>query len=226
MYFKAHTLLKLELSCFFSFCLDFKILLAVRKFSRTKGSVLCYNVRMKIKNVFKIEYILFCFSLVFFAFTIFLKISSQRKYDELNLLISDLFSIKFNGEGYKCIDELNKKILLLQNKLSPFTYYSGDIENQFDALQKNIKSAGSENTLFFAESLELEKLIRLNQKSINFGYDCLYISSFFLMLLSIAVVLYKSFSRKNELLRQQSLNEAKLKFSQDLHDGVARTLQQ
>lgn len=67
-------------------------------------------------------------------------------------------------------------------------------------------------------------LIRLNQKSINFGYDCLYISSFFLLLISIVLVLYKILSKKNELLRQQSLNNAKLKFSQDLHDGVAQDL--
>lgn len=70
----------------------------------------------------------------------------------------------------------------------------------------------------------LENLIRQNQKSINFGYDCLYISSFFLLLISIVLVLYKTLSKKNELLRQQSLNDAKLKFSQDLHDGVAQDL--
>ena len=34
----------------------------------------------------------------------------------------------------------------------------------------------------------------------------------------------KALSKKNELLRQQSLNDAKIKFSQDLHDGVAQDL--
>lgn len=78
--------------------------------------------------------------------------------------------------------------------------------------------------MFFVEALRLGNLIRQNQKSINFGYDCLYISSFFLLLISIVLVLYKTLSKKNELLRQQSLNDAKLKFSQDLHDGVAQDL--
>lgn len=78
--------------------------------------------------------------------------------------------------------------------------------------------------MFFVEALRLGNLIRENQKSINFGYDCLYISSFFLLLISIVLVLYKTLSKKNELLRQQSLNDAKLKFSQDLHDGVAQDL--
>ena len=78
--------------------------------------------------------------------------------------------------------------------------------------------------MVFTEVLLLGNLIRLNQKSINFGYDCLFISSFFLLLISVVLVLYKALSKKNELLRQQSLNDAKLRFSQDLHDGVAQDL--
>ena len=47
---------------------------------------------MKIKNVFKIEYLLISLSLMIFAFTAFLKIESQQKYDQLNSHINNLIS--------------------------------------------------------------------------------------------------------------------------------------
>ena len=167
---------------------------------------------MKIKNVFKIEYLLISLSLMIFAFTAFLKIESQQKYDQLNSLINNLIS----GN--------NQEISTLQNMLSPFTYYSEEIENQFNTLSALLQNNNSPKEKVFAEGLLLGNLIRLNQKSINFGYDCLFISSFFLLLISVVLVLYKALSKKNELLRQQSLNDAKIKFSQDLHDGVAQDL--
>ena len=167
---------------------------------------------MKIKNVFKIEYLLISLSLVIFAFTAFLKIESQQKYDQLNSLINNLIS------------DNNQEISTLQSMLSPFTYYSEEIENQFNTLSALLQNNNSPKEKVFAEGLLFGNLIRQNQKSINFGYDCLYISSFFLLLISIVLVLYKALSKKNELLRQQSLNDAKIKFSQDLHDGVAQDL--
>ncbi len=167
---------------------------------------------MKIKNVFKIEYLLISLSLMIFAFTAFLKIESQQKYDQLNSLINNLIS------------DNNQEISTLQNMLSPFTYYSEEIENQFNTLSTLLQNNNSPKEIVFTEVLLLGNLIRLNQKSINFGYDCLFISSFFLLLISVVLVLYKALSKKNELLRQQSLNDAKLKFSQDLHDGVAQDL--
>lgn len=174
---------------------------------------MCYIGNMKIKNVFKIEYLLISLSLLIFAFTVFLKIESQKKYDELNILINNLIT-----------DNIHDEITSLQNKLSPFTYYSEEIENQFNKLSAILQNNNYQKENVFAESLLLGNLIRLNQKSINFGYDCLFISSFFLLLISVVLVLYKALSKKNELLRQQSLNDAKLKFSQDLHDGVAQDL--
>ena len=167
---------------------------------------------MKIKNVFKIEYLLISLSLMIFAFTAFLKIESQQKYDQLNSHIN------------KLISDNNQEISTLQNMLSPFTYYSEEIENQFNTLSALLQNNNSPKEMVFTEGLLLGNLIRLNQKSINFGYDCLFISSFFLLLISVVLVLYKALSKKNELLRQQSLNDAKLKFSQDLHDGVAQDL--
>ena len=167
---------------------------------------------MKIKNVFKIEYLLISLSLMIFAFTAFLKIESQQKYDQLNSLINNL------------ILDNNQEISTLQSMLSPFTYYSEEIENQFNTLSALLKNNNSPKEMVFTEGLLLDNLIRLNQKSINFGYDCLFISSFFLLLISVVLVLYKALSKKNELLRQQSLNDAKIKFSQDLHDGVAQDL--
>ena len=57
---------------------------------------------MKIKNVFKIEYLLISLSLVIFAFTVFLKIESQKKYDELNSLINNIMSnIVYGGDCLK-----------------------------------------------------------------------------------------------------------------------------
>ena len=180
---------------------------------------------MKIKNVFRIEYLLISLSLVIFAFTVFLKIESQKKYDELNSLINNLLTNNvYSRGGYECIEDSANQISSLQNKLSPFTYYSEEIENQFNKLSALLQNNNSTKEIVFTEGLLLENLIRQNQKSINFGYDCLYISSFFLLLISIVLVLYKTLSKKNELLRQQSLNDAKLKFSQDLHDGVAQDL--
>ena len=168
---------------------------------------------MKIKNVFKIEYLLISLSLMIFAFTVFLKIESQKKYDELNSLINSLI-----------IQNSEDKLTSLNNMLSPFTYYSEEIENQFNKVLELFDNTDIKTEDIYEESFRLGNLIRLNQKSINFGYDCLYISSFFLLLISIVLVLYKTLSRKNELVRMQSLNDAKLKFSQDLHDGVAQDL--
>lgn len=179
---------------------------------------------MKIKNVFKIEYILISLSLLIFAFTAFLKIESQKKYDELNSLINNLISDNIYSGGYGCIEDFDNKIASLQAKLSPFTYYSEEIENQFNIVYGLFTNVEQKRDNIYQETFQLGNLIRQNQKSINFGYDCLYISSFFLLLISIVLVLYKTLSKKNELLRQQSLNDAKLKFSQDLHDGVAQDL--
>ena len=179
---------------------------------------------MKSKVIFKIEYILFSLVLLIFGFTIFLKSSSQEKYDELNTLIDNLIFENIYGGGYKCIDNFDNTISVIQLKLAPFTYYSEEIENQFNTVSEILKNNETDKYVFFLEALRLGNLIRQNQKSINFGYDCLYISSFFLLLISIVLVLYKTLSKKNELLRQQSLNDAKLRFSQDLHDGVAQDL--
>ena len=178
---------------------------------------------MKSKVIFKIEYMLFSLVLLIFGFTIFLKSSSQEKYDELNTLIDNLIFENIYGE-HKCIDNFDNTILVIQLKLAPFTYYSEEIENQFNTVSEILKNNKTDKNVFFVEALRLGNLIRQNQKSINFGYDCLYVSSFFLLLISIILVLYKTLSKKNELLRQQSLNDAKLKFSQDLHDGVAQDL--
>ena len=178
---------------------------------------------MKIKNVFKIEYLLISLSLVIFAFTVFLKIESQKKYDELNSLINNLMS-NIVYRGYGCIVKFNDELISLKTKLSPFTYYSEEIENQFNTVSSLLQNSNTQKENVLTESLLVENLISQNQKSINFGYDCLYISSFFLLLISIVLVLYKTLSKKNELLRMQSLNDAKLRFSQDLHDGVAQDL--
>ena len=142
----------------------------------------------------------------------------------MNLLIILYPVIYIAVGGDECIGDLNDKITILQNKLSPFTYYSEEIENQFNSVSELLRNNVAEKDNIFKGILLLENLIRLNQKSINFGYDCLFVSSFFLLLISVVLVLYKALSKKNELLRQQSLNEAKLKFSQDLHDGVAQDL--
>ncbi len=168
---------------------------------------------MKNKNIFKIEYLLISLSLVIFVFTVFLKIESQKKYDELNSLINSLV-----------IQDSEDKLTSLKNMLSPFTYYSEEIENQFNKVLELFDNTDIKTEDIYEESFRLGNQIRLNQKSINFGYDCLYISSFFLLLISIVLVLYKTLSRKNELVRMQSLNDAKIKFSQDLHDGVAQDL--
>lgn len=168
---------------------------------------------MKIKNVFKIEYILISLSLLIFVFTVYLKIESQKKYDEIISIINSLI-----------IENKDEKFVSLKKQLAPFTYYSEEIENQFNIVSKIFSELENETVNSFEEVFRLVNLIRLNQKSINFGYDCLFISSFFLLLISSVLVLYKTLSKKNELLRIQSLNRAKLKFSQDLHDGVAQDL--
>ena len=168
---------------------------------------------MKIKNVFKIEYLLISLSLLIFVFTVFLKIESQQKYDEIISLVNSLI-----------VENSDDKLISLKKQLAPFTYYSEEIENQFNTVSELFTKSVDEIEHSFEEVFRLINLIRLNQKSINFGYDCLFISSFFLLLISSVLVLYKTLSKKNELLRMQSINEAKLKFSQDLHDGVAQDL--
>ena len=70
-----------------------------REFFPNIGEKLCYNWGMKIKNVFRIEYLLISLSLVIFAFTVFLKIESQEKYDELNILIDNLIFENIYGGG-------------------------------------------------------------------------------------------------------------------------------
>ena len=70
-----------------------------REFFPNIGEKLCYNWGMKIKNVFRIEYLLISLSLVIFAFTVFLKIESQKKYDELNSLINNLLTNNVYSRG-------------------------------------------------------------------------------------------------------------------------------
>lgn len=58
-----------------------------------------------------------------------------------------------------------------------------------------ISKFASKNVLtddFLTECIELQKLLRMNQRELNFGYDSLMVSSLFLLFIAVAVIYYKS----------------------------------
>lgn len=179
-----------------------------------------------LNSVLRIEYLLILISI--FAFTstlIFKNVGTKNLYSleqQISVLILDYST---NAKDSKVFSNTEDFCNELQKNFLPLTYYNEAIENQLNFIVADLLNPNKKTTEeFIEECVTLQKLVQLNQNELNFGYESLLISSMFLLFIAIAVILYKYFIQKNELVKYQSLEVAQKKFSRDLHDGAAQDL--
>ena len=179
---------------------------------------------MKIKKLLRIEVILIFLSLFTLVSTLVFKNKGTKNLNQLDLLISELevdFTNNKNQNGAINYEEYSDG---LRKKFLPLSYYNEKIEKQLDVVLFKFTDKNTSTDDFLTECIELQKLLRMNQRELNFGYDSLMVSSLFLLFIAVAVIYYKSTIQKNELIKLQTIENAQKKFSRDLHDGAAQDL--
>lgn len=181
-----------------------------------------------IKSIFRIEYLLILISVFAFTSTLIFKNTGTKNLYELDLMISEL-EVEYSTTPNSKIFTTNalEYCNFLNHKFLPLTYYNEAIDNQLSSITSQILHASDDPDFakkFLSDCVELQKLIQLNQKELNFGYESLLISSLFLLFIAIAVIVYKNFVQKNELEKLHTIENAQKKFSRDLHDGAAQDL--
>lgn len=182
----------------------------------------------KLKTIFRIEYILILISVFAFTSTLIFKNAGTKNLYELDFMISELevdFSNDSNNPSF--LTDTQNYCDTVWHRFLPLTYYNEAIENQLSIIISRIKNFSTSNVsaeVFLGECVELQKLIRINQSELQFGYESLLISSLFLLFIAIAIILYKAFVQKSEFVKLQSMETAQKKFSRDLHDGAAQDL--
>jgi len=165
----------------------------------------------------KIESILIFFTILTFAFSLFLKIKSEKYFLTMREQLIFLYSDQTELGKTVSIEEL-KKIY------QPITYFNENFDNQLSNIIKLKSSDSKDNELFLREISSFQNTLEKNIIELKFGYDCLLFSSLFLLFVIISIIILKYRNQKNELLRLESINNAEKKMRQDLHDGLAQDL--
>jgi len=165
------------------------------------------------KRYLKIEYILIFISILIFSSTVILKKSATREFAKLNSEIS-IIQLK------------HKSTMNLKEAFLPFTYFNQELEDQLCEIIKLLEKGEEDsiNNNLIDSSITFQISINEIEQKLRFGYDCLLYCSLFLGVIGVFVILYKSFTFKTETNRQDAINQAKINFSRDLHDGVAQDL--
>lgn len=172
----------------------------------------------KMKRFYKLTpYILIFFSSLIFFVTISFKTKAEENFLELDTKLNSL--------------KLEKDVMTREGELKqdciPFTYFDEKTEVQLEklfSLERSDFSEGEYKSALESGIFELENLLHRRQQSLIFGFDRMMYSSLILVLIAVIVIIYDLFSARNELNRTKTINEQQIKFSRDLHDGVAQDL--
>lgn len=167
------------------------------------------------KNYKKIAYILIILSLANFCVNIGFKTKAQKKY--LNL---DNVFFQVNMEEVQ-----ENKIENLRELCVPFTYFDEATDVQ---LQKIILLLQSGDVLkkdeLTQEVHQMQMLLRTRQQQLLMSFDYLLYCSLLLFLIAVVTIIFDLMIAKNKADKIQTANEEQIKFSRDLHDGVAQDL--
>lgn len=112
----------------------------------------------------------------------------------------------------------------LKNNFWTLTYFDRGLELQLEKIievKSNAQDDG-ENFLFLVN--EFSSSIRKREQQLIFSYDALLYCSLILSFISGVVIFYKIIVQKNELFKLKTINDQQVKFSRELHDGVAQDL--
>ncbi len=179
-----------------------------------------------VKKIFNIEYILIFISIVNFSYTLYFKSNAVREFNKLDEIISyiQLYDVKENLPSM--YTDINSFCSGLEDEYLPFTYFNPELEKQLKEilflLQDN--SLTNEHEQIISVTMAFQNNMHINQRKLVFGYDSLLYCSLILLAIAIFVIIYNNMLQKNELNRLSAINNEQLKFSRNLHDGVAQDL--
>lgn len=163
------------------------------------------------KLKFRIEYILLLISILNFAATVCFKSMSQNNF----ILTESKLSLLKDGE--EAVEDL-------KNDFWTLTYFDRGLELQLEKIievKSNAQDDG-ENFLFLVN--EFSSSIHKREQQMIFSYDALLYCSLILSFITGVVIFYKIIVQKNELFKLKTINDQQVKFSRELHDGVAQDL--
>ena len=158
------------------------------------------------KLKFRIEYILLLISILNFAATVCFKSMTQNNF----ILTESKLSLLKDGE--EAVEDL-------KNNFWTLTYFDRGLELQLEKIievKSNAQDDG-ENFLFLVN--EFSSSIHKREQQMIFSYDALFLS-----FIAGVVIFYKIIVQKNELFKLKTINDQQVKFSRELHDGVAQDL--
>lgn len=159
------------------------------------------------KKTLKIQYILIFCSLLIFISNIFFKFQANKEFRFIDLEISHLLLNHDFPEDFT-------------QKLLPFTYFDQRLEDELNSIME----LHNKNESLVDATIAFQNDLHRVQRTLLFGYDCTLYIAILLAVIGFTVTLTKIFIAKNESIRRQTMNEAQIKFSMDLHDGVAQDL--
>ena len=163
------------------------------------------------KLKFRIEYILLLISILNFAATVCFKSMTQNNF----ILTESKLSLLKDGE--EAVEDL-------KNDFWTLTYFDRGLELQLEKIievKSNAQDDG-ENFLFLVN--EFSSSIHKREQQMIFSYDALLYCSLILSFIAGVVIFYKIIVQKNELFKLKTINDQQVKFSRELHDGVAQDL--
>jgi len=174
-------------------------------------------------NLLHIEIILLLISLFTFISSLYIKNQAYSHFEKLNSRMENL-QIQFRQLSLEDRKNISKE---LREDYFSITYFNKNISDSLnDLINIFTKNEDSfelyEN--FLESSISFSNLISQHKNKLDFGYQALILTSFFLIFLTLFLFFYKGNLAKNELLKIKNTNEEHLKFSRDLHDGAAQDI--
>jgi len=167
------------------------------------------------KQINKITYILIILATANFCVNIGFKLKAQKNYLELDNGFSQL---KLDGVSGTELESLRKLCV-------PFTYFDETTDLQLEKII-GIMQGGNQGDRdeLIVEVNKMQLLLHTRQQKLLMSFDYLMYCSLLLVFIAIVVIIYDLFKARNEMSRVQAVSEEQLKFSRDLHDGVAQDL--
>lgn len=155
------------------------------------------------KFIFRIEYILLFISVFNFCATVWFKNRSQEYFIQIeNSLTSSDYTDVF----------------------ARLEYFDKEIELQLENIASLKNQSDSSDAVVLQVLNDFSAYIRRREQLLIFSYDALLYCSLILCFIAGVVILYKISRQKNELFRLKTIHDQQIRFSRDLHDGVAQDL--
>ncbi|MBQ7158815.1 MAG: ATP-binding protein [Treponema sp.] len=188
--------------------------------------------RFLFKSVLHIEYILFFIGLVCFCLSEAFLVIAHNRYAVLEndfaeletFCITEDFSqapYETDAHSFQPVFERIKKSCI------PLAYFAPDIDRELSNLTTTIPDFESSEKI---KTHPLFGIVRLRNevqevwRRIGFGYRAMSMSSLTLILIAMAVIIYRFVMQKAATEKSLIISEAHSTFSRNLHDGLAQDI--